>query len=189
MPHHVSIDGAILLIKNRIRVVCIMKKSAFVMKEMIQYFEGDIKRINHLIKVFGFAKTLGELERIDSYTQEIIEIAALTHDIGIKKSEEKYNSSSGHYQQIEGPNEARMLLRHIEIEDELIERVCWLIAHHHTYIGIDAVDYQILIEADFLVNAWEENMEKSVIFSTKEKIFRTKSGKSMIDSIYKLEQL
>ncbi len=85
MPHHESIDGAILLIKNRIRVVCIMKKSAFVMKEMIQYFEGDIKRINHLIKVFGFAKTLGELERIDSYTQEIIEIAALTHDIGIKK--------------------------------------------------------------------------------------------------------
>lgn len=140
-----------------------MKKSAFVMKEMIQYFEGDIKRINHLIKVFGFAKTLGELERIDSYTQEIIEIAALTHDIGIKKSEEKYNSSSGHYQQIEGPDEARMLLRHIEIEDELIERVCWLIAHHHTYIGIDAVDYQILIEADFLVNAWEDNMEKSVI--------------------------
>ena len=60
-----------------------MKKSAFVMKEMIRYFEGDIKRINHLIKVFGFAKTLGELERIDSYTQEIIEIAALTHDIGI----------------------------------------------------------------------------------------------------------
>ena len=50
-----------------------MKKSAFVMKEMIQYFEGDIKRINHLIKVFGFAKTLGELERIDSYTQEIID--------------------------------------------------------------------------------------------------------------------
>jgi uncharacterized protein len=81
-----------------------------------------------------------------------------------------------------------MLLRHIEIEDELIERVCWLIAHHHTYIGIDAVDYQILIEVDFLVNAWEENMEKSVIFSTKEKIFRTKSGKAMLDSIYKLEQ-
>ena len=164
-----------------------MNMSAIVMKEMIRYFEGDIKRINHLIKVYGFAKSIGELEKIDSHTQEILEIAALTHDIGIKKSEEKYNSSNGHYQQIEGPDEARMLLRQVGIEDEIIERVCWLIAHHHTYVGINAVDYQILIEADFLVNAWEDNMDKEVIIRTKEKIFKTESGNVMLESIYKLD--
>ena len=158
------------------------------MNEMIRYFAGDVPRINHLIKVYGFAKTIGELEGIDPSTQEILEIAALTHDIGIKKSEEKYNSSAGHYQQIEGPGEARKLLGQAGMGEEMIDRVCWLIAHHHTYTGIESIDYQILIEADFLVNGWEDNMEKEVILKTREKLFKTKSGRAMLDSIYKLEQ-
>lgn len=39
-----------------------MNTSAQVMEETIKYFDGDLKRINHLIKVYGFAKTIGELE-------------------------------------------------------------------------------------------------------------------------------
>lgn len=165
-----------------------MNKSAIVMNEMIRYFAGDVPRINHLIKVYGFAKTIGELEGIAPSTQEILEIAALTHDIGIKKSEEKYNSSSGHYQQIEGPGEARKLLGQAGMDEELTERVCWLIAHHHTYTGIDAIDYQILIEADFLVNGWEDNMEQEVILRTREKLFKTESGRTMLDRIYRPAQ-
>ena len=161
-----------------------MNNSATVMLEMMEYFDGDVNRINHLIKVYGFAKTIGELESIDTKTQEILEIAALTHDIGIKKSEEKYNSSVGHYQQIEGPPEAEKLLKKLDIEENIIERVCWLIAHHHIYTDIDSIDYQILVEADFLVNGWEDDFEKSAILNTREKIFRTESGKRMFDSVY-----
>lgn len=164
-----------------------MNNSATVMLEMIKYFDGDIKRINHFIKVYGFAKTIGELEGIDQDTQEILEIAALTHDIGIKKSEEKYNSSVGHYQQIEGPPEAENLLHKLAIEENIIERVCWLIAHHHIYTDIDSIDYQILVEADFLVNGWEDEFEKPAILATRENIFRTESGKTMLDSIYGLK--
>jgi HD superfamily phosphodiesterase len=43
--------------------------------------------VNHLLKVYGFAKTIGEREGLDADTQEILEIAALTHDIGIRNSE------------------------------------------------------------------------------------------------------
>ncbi len=68
---------------------------AKVMKAMIGYYSGDINRINHFVKVYGYAKTIGELEGIDELTQEILEIAAITHDIGIKVSEEKYQSASG----------------------------------------------------------------------------------------------
>ena len=43
---------------------------------------------------------------------------------------------------------------------ELIDRISYLIAHHHTVTGIDGMDYQILIEADFLVNAAEKGLGK-----------------------------
>lgn len=104
-----------------------------IINAMIAYYAGDVRRINHFLKVYGFAKAIGEMEGLDESTQEIIEIAALTHDIGIKNSEKKYNSSAGNYQQIEGPPEAKKLLAELGIESGVIDRVCWLIAHHHTY--------------------------------------------------------
>ncbi|HOO27784.1 MAG TPA: HD domain-containing protein [Lachnospiraceae bacterium] len=161
-----------------------MQLSAKVADAMITYFEGDIKRIDHFLKVYAFAKTIGELEEIDGQTQTILEIAALTHDIGIKNSEKKYNSSAGHYQELEGPGEAWTLLWELQVDENIIERVCWLIAHHHTYEGIDDIDYQILVEADFLVNAAEEHMKKNALESVKTKIFRTEAGKKLFDDIY-----
>ena len=76
---------------------------------MIAYYIGDAQGINHFLKVYGFARTIGELEKLDEKSQGILEIAALTHDIGIKNSIKKYNSSAGEYQQIEGPPEAKTL--------------------------------------------------------------------------------
>ena len=161
-----------------------MNTSAQVMEETIKYFDGDLKRINHLVKVYGFAKAIGELEGLDEKTQKILEITAIIHDIGIKISEKRHNSSSGYYQQLEGPNEARTLLEGLVIEDTIIDRVCWLIAHHHTYQNIDKPDYQILVEADFLVNAYEDNMDKNAIESIKTKVFRTESGRRLLDMMY-----
>ena len=61
---------------------------------MIAYYEGDVPRVNHLIKVFGFARTIGELEGLDRAALEILELAALTHDIGVKACEAKYQSTA-----------------------------------------------------------------------------------------------
>ena len=85
-------------------------KISDVMTKMIEYYQGDSKRVQHFMKVYAYAKAIGEQEELEPELQEILEIAAVTHDIGIKKSEEKYNSSSGKYQEIEGPDEARKLL-------------------------------------------------------------------------------
>jgi len=81
-----------------------------IIKAIIDYNKGDARRINHLLKVYSFAKTIGELEKLDSEIQEILEITAVLHDIGIHESERKYNSSSGYYQQIEGPEIAKEIL-------------------------------------------------------------------------------
>ncbi len=84
-----------------------MKRTSKLISEMVHYYAGDTERINHFMKVYGFAKTLGELEQLDEMNQSLLEGVAVTHDIGIKVSEEKYNSSSGKYQEIEGPDLAR----------------------------------------------------------------------------------
>lgn len=151
---------------------------------MIAYYAGDVRRISHFLKVYGFAKAIGEMEGLDKSTQEIVEIAALTHDIGIKNSEKKYNSSAGNYQQIEGPPEAKKLLAELGIESSVIDRVCWLIAHHHTYTDIKDIDYQILVEADFLVNADEDNMSPETILKIKNKTFRTSTGNTFINALF-----
>ena len=155
-----------------------------IIEAMIVYNAGDARRVNHLLKVYGFAKAIGEAEGLDARTQEILEIAALTHDIGIRNSERIYGNCSGEHQQTEGPPEAEKLLSALEVERDIIERVCWLIARHHTYTNISGLDYQILIEADFLVNAYEDEMSRNAISSVREKLFCTKAGISLLDTLY-----
>ena len=148
--------------------------------EMIKYYAGDKKRINHFIKVHGYAKAIGEAEELDERTMLILETAAYVHDIGIKISEEKYNSSAGKYQEIEGPPIAGY-------DKDVIERVSYLVGHHHTYSNIDGIDYQILVEADFLVNIDEDEMTKETAKNVREKIFKTKSGTQMLDNLFLTE--
>lgn len=161
-----------------------MQTTAHVMYAMIDYFGRDIRRVNHLIKVLGYARMIGLLEGLDAQTQTVLEVAALTHDIGIKVSEQKYQSASGHYQQLEGPAEARALLSALSVDMQTVERVCWLVAHHHTYEGITGLDYQILVEADFLVNIDEDGMTRDAVQAVRERVFRTQTGLSLLQSLY-----
>jgi len=155
-----------------------------VLGSMISYYAGDIRRVNHFLKVYGFAKAIGSMENVDEATLEIIEIAALTHDIGIRNSELKYHSSDGSHQQIEGPPEARKMLEALSVDTGIIDRVCWLIAHHHTYDNIDGIDYRILVEADFLVNIFEDGIPAGSVENIRKNIFKTGSGLEILDSLY-----
>lgn len=163
-----------------------MKKTGEIMQAMIAYYAGDVRRINHFLKVFALAKTIGEMEGLEESAQEILEIAALTHDIGIRNSEKKYRSAAGNFQQIEGPPEAENLLREAGVTAAVIDRVCWLIAHHHTYDDIRGSDYWILVEADFLVNAYEDQMSQEALRGAAEKLIRTASGEKLFGLLYGL---
>ena len=161
-----------------------MISSGRVAAAMIDYYRNDCLRVNHFLKVFGFAKTIGEQEGLDQETLEILEIAALTHDIGIKASEAKYQSSAGKYQQTEGPPLAEKMLAELDFQPNLIERVCWLIAHHHDYQSVQLPDHRILVEADFLVNAYEEGLPRQAILEVREQIFRTRTGMDLLENLY-----
>ena len=125
---------------------------------MIEYNEGDPKRIQHFIKVHSFAAMIGQKENLDETTQFILEATAYTHDIGIEPAEEKYGRCDGKLQEQEGPIVAQKMLSEVGIENYMIERICYLIGNHHTYDHVEGMDYQILIEADFLVNMLEDDM-------------------------------
>lgn len=153
---------------------------------MIELYKGDSRRIQHFCKVHSYARLIAQMENVDYKTLFIIETAALTHDIGIHTCEEKYGECGGRLQEKEGPALAKKLLERLGFETDISERVQYLIAHHHTYNNIDGIDYQILVEADFLVNMYEDNLSKEAVLKAYDSIFKTEYGKKICKDMYLL---
>lgn len=152
--------------------------------EMTHYYAGQPHRIQHFMKVYGYAKLIGEEERIDARTQEILNAASIVHDIGIKKSEEIYGDSIGSHQEELGPAIAENMLKKLGCDEELVQRVSYLVGHHHTYDPIDGMDYQILVEADFLVNLFENETSRKPAEMALERIFKTETGKEICKTMF-----
>jgi len=143
---------------------------------MMQKNGGDVKRIEHSLKVFGYAQLLGVAESLDENTSQILELTALLHDIGIHIAERKYGLSKSHDQEIEGPPVAREILVSLDFEPEVVERVCYIISKHHTFTAVNGIDFQLLVEADFLVNSTEDRMSTHQIVHFAKNIFKSESG-------------
>jgi hypothetical protein len=157
-----------------------------VLLEMVRYFENDIKRISHAFKVYGFAQSLLAGEAVTGDERLVTGLAAILHDIGIKETMLKYNSSAGHYQELEGPAVALQILTECGITGGMAERVCFLVGNHHSYQKIDGIDFQILVEADFLVNIHEGYIKPEAAPAVVQKYFKTKTGRELAASIYRL---
>lgn len=151
---------------------------------MLEFDKGDARRIQHLLKVHRFAALIARGELVDPATRFVIECAALVHDIGIHAAEEKYGCADGRYQEMEGPALAQELLTEIGLETETVARVAWLVGHHHTYSPVESIDHQILLEADMLVNLYEDGAGEAVIAHVAENLFRTATGKKLLTLLY-----
>ena len=153
-------------------------------QKMIAFYRGNIHDIDHFLKVWAMAKTIGELEVLDKHAQEVLELAAVVHDIACPLCREKYGDTNGKHQELESPPLVEAFFKGLPVERPDVERVSWLVAHHHTYANIDGPDHQILLEADFLVNAGESGYTPSAIRNFRERVFRTAAGKELLDSMY-----
>ncbi|MBQ8505921.1 MAG: HD domain-containing protein [Clostridia bacterium] len=151
-------------------------KIGSVISAMIAYLRGNRHEVEHMLKVYGYAKAIGELEGLDVRTQEILEVAAVVHDIGIPRAIEKYGNDAGPYQEELGPAEAKKLLGELGYDEELVDRVCALVGRHHTYTNVDGMDCRILLEADYLVNASHNKHAPEAISAAKGAFFRTETG-------------
>lgn len=157
-----------------------------IFQKMIDFSDGNLHDINHFIKVWGYAKTIGEYEKLDEEEQLILEIAAILHDIACPLCREKYGNTNGKYQEKEGVLLVFEFLKDFELSQAQVDRIAYLVGHHHTYVNVDGADYQILLEADYIVNADESGFSKENITNTCNSLFKTQTGKSLLKSIYRI---
>lgn len=150
----------------------------------IAYDAGDPARIQHLLKVWAFARLIAWEEKLPEDEREIVELAAVFHDIGIHQAERLHGSSAGRYQELEGPPIARRMMEEIGCSAAVTQRVCRLIGRHHTYQDVDGMDCRILLEADLLVNIGEEGLSSAAIRTARERVFRTAAGLRLLDILY-----
>ena len=152
--------------------------------KMISYDHGSPERIQHFLKVHSFAKTIAVFEHLDEKTLFITEAAAIVHDIGIRLCLEKYGDGNGKLQEKEGPSIVRTFLADSGMTEAQVERIAYLVGHHHTLTGIDGMDYQILIEADYLVNASEKTYSPTNVQNFMNTSMKTESGKKLAKALF-----
>ena len=155
-------------------------------EKMIDFSEGNIHDIDHFLKVWALAKTIGEAEGLEPETQEILELAAVVHDIACPLCRIKYGNTNGKHQEEESAPLVEEFFSKLSVGTLNVERIKWLVEHHHTYTNVDGMDYQILLEADFLVNAGESGYSKEAIENACVNIFRTATGIRLLKSMYRL---
>jgi putative nucleotidyltransferase with HDIG domain len=148
--------------------------------EMKRYFESDFKRIGHATKVARYAEKICKEEEAHPV---VTTLSAYLHDIGIKVSERKYNSSAPKYQHVEGPPVAREILTRLGAEEGIINEVCDIIGHHHSPRQEETINFNVIYDADLIVNLEEKQKESPSspehLAKIIEKSFLTKSGQEL----------
>lgn len=122
--------------------------------------------------------------RLDADTQFILEVAAITHDIACPLCRKKYGNTNGKYQEQEGAPLVREFLADTGMTAEQIDRVAYLVGHHHSPAQIDGIDYQILIEADYIVNASESGYDQQAIRTFMEHTMKTAAGIRLTKTVF-----
>jgi len=155
-----------------------------IMKKMIDLAAGNHRDINHFMKVHSFARTIGRMEGLDEETQYVLEAAAIVHDIACPLCRKKYGNAAGALQEAESEPLVREFFSGADLPGNQLERIVFLVTHHHTYTGVDGMDYQILLEADYLVNADESRYPGKTIEQFCKNVFQTASGIALLNSVF-----
>ena len=151
--------------------------------EMKKVFGEDQKRIDHALAVLNYAEKIQADEGGDPL---IVRAAAILHDIGIHQAEQKHGTSAGKYQEIKGPPIAEEILKQYDLDDEVIEHICKIIANHHTLNDFDTTEFRIILDADRLVNIPDDfpDASEEKLQSIIEKAFKTQEGYKIAKEIF-----
>jgi len=158
----------------------------FLLPEMETVFSETRGMIDHTLKVHGYAMEILEVEGGNAF---VVGASAILHDIGIPKAREVHGSSSGDFQEIEGPPIAREILTRYDVPAAQVDHICGIVANHHSDKDpeiVETIEFKILWDADWLVNfpgrhreATPQEKEAAI-----EEIFKTKRGKLMARQMF-----
>ena len=87
---------------------------------------------------------------------------------------------------MEGVPLVKAFLSDTGLNEAQIERVAFLVGHHHTFTGIDGADWQILVEADYIANATENGYSEQNLSNFMERIMKTESGRRILQSVFSI---
>lgn len=160
-------------------------KIAAVMDEMIRYYTGNTHQIMHHIKVHCLSALIARQENVEEETGLVIEAAALLHDIGVRDAKAQYGENFRPYHEAISAAEAERILRGLDgWTEEQITAVAHICGNHHHYQKIDSLAFRIVVEGDLLVNLQELPEKYGAILASEDALFRTESGKRLLNIIF-----
>ena len=154
--------------------------------DMEAVFAGTPGMVEHTMTVHGYAVEIQGEEGGDLF---VVRASAILHDIGIPRAREVHGSSTGEFQEIEGPPIAREILGRYAISPEAVDHICGIVANHHSDRDpeiVNTIEFQILWDADWLVNFPRRNQD----LSNPEKgqaidsIFKTTKGRRLAREMF-----
>ncbi len=153
---------------------------------MKQFFGGAQDMIDHSLQVLAYAEQIMDGEEVPQSVRTVVTVSAVFHDIGIPAAIHKHGSAAGPYQEKEGERIVRELLTQMGEPGELVDRTGYIVGHHHTKDKIDGLDFQIIWEADMLVNlkgqdvaSDPQRLEKVILAN-----FKTHTGLQVAKRVY-----
>lgn len=136
---------------------------------MKQYYHGDMDKVQHFVRVYTLAKSIGELEHLSDEEQFDLELAAVVHNV-------------------EGDRipVVRDILQECGVTQAAAMKVCHMVENTENYEHIGTLDHQILIEAKLIVDFKEQNTPEKEIIRKAEDLFLTNTGKLFLKRAFHL---
>lgn len=159
----------------------VMTDEAKLLYKALSFEEGHSRRTQHILKVYALAKMLGEIEKLSSEEQVILNAAAILHDIPIKYCKEHYaGDACQENQRNEAPALVNKFLTEAKYQSSYYPQVLELVQKHHDYGCEKSKLLQLLMEADLIVNCYEYPPTQERVAEIKT-VFVTAAGKQLLD--------
>lgn len=155
-------------------------------QRMIECFASeDPAQIAHTLCVHSYTRMIAVGEAMAAHPLELLEIAALLHDIGCPAARARFGDSKPPHQEAEG---ARIVEEWLRDEATLSAREkTWLVevvGSHHRQNRMMALEAMPLFEADLVVNLQEGYFDSSRANEFREKLCVTKSGRTLMSLLW-----
>ena len=157
------------------------------MKRMIDYYAAcDSTQIAHTLFVHEYTRMLSMREGYDERKRGLLEIAALLHDIGCPSAKWKYGDSQPIHQQQEGMCIAADWFASDPswLDTQEAQWIVDVVGAHHNAVKAEALGFEVLYEADLIVNLFEGYYPVDYADVYYHKMVRTKSGKQLFRQLF-----